>query len=467
MRTFLTRAAIGCYVLAACVYGFHALDTNPQYDNQVTRYAQEAMVAVRNGTFGDYLLESRKYPTIYTAPFVALYEPIYAIQGVLDQRTVFIASRMLTTLFGIGIFLVLWRIAKRTGQEWEAVILLMLSTIFLLFLSAIRPHIPVTFWTLATLLASIRYHEAPSTRRQWIMFACAVAAFGTLQNGLFAFIFPVWALGERLFSLRGMMRIAVRTLPWLILGAVIAYPFVLRPLFGLSSEGGADLGHGVGLQFSLLMPLHWVPQLLGGEIILFALAGWSLWHMRKTGWGEAWHAPVVLYSVLMVAVFGFHSAAAGRFFLPLIPLAALLALPIVPSIPKTGWYALLALVILLSLKLTWLALRPNTYQQTSMFLATRPAYITTIGQPIYFFTVDPRKQLPDVKNLDMFSTVVVPDYDETQQAAITDWVECFHAQSSPSTNQIVLLWNDTPFALWNLLRAGSLGPNLRTYCARS
>lgn len=460
----LTTSAIVAYAVTAVIYAQHGLDTNPQYDNQGMFYAQELIEELPNGHLGQFLLKERKYPLGHTLPFAVADGFMLLWHDEIPLRMMGHIARTVVLLFSLGTFIVLWRIGRRLEGGAESVLLLMTSLLFLLFTSAIRPHVPVTFWTLLTLLASIRLREHPTPVRTFLAFACAGCAFATLQNGLLAFLFPVWALLERPISLRQWITAGAWLIGSGIIAAIVGYPFIMAPLFG-GSAPSVDLGHEVGLHFNLLMPLHWGSQLLGGDIIVLALATYGLWRMRRDrSFPAAWMGIVCAYIALYLVIFALHTSAAGRFFMPLLPLCALVAMPSFLRM-RPQWRTIIPIIVLLvCAKFSWLALQPNTYQQVSTFIAMHPGKVGTVTQPAYFFTIPEEKRVVATDAVASIPMIVIPDYRPDMQEKVAARTPCFHAVSSRTTDDIVLLWNDTPLALWHLFEAISLGPNMTVFC---
>lgn len=459
--------AMAAYVAASLAYAAHGLDTNPQYDNQGLTYAADMIEDMRDGRLWPFLMQERKYPMAHVLPFVAVEEIILLGKDGITKQESFAIGRCVAMLFSLGMFLVLWRIARRLGTARETIVLFMTSVLILLFTSAIRPHVPTAFWTLMALLCSIRYREQSSTPRALAAFACAGIAFATLQSGLIAFVFPLWALLERPWSMRSTAKAGTWAFGTVLIATVIGYPFLLRPLFGRAALGGADLGHDVGLTFDVIgAPLHWIPQLLGGELALLVAAAAGVAPMvRSRKLPAPWVGAAGVYCALFFAVFGFHSIAQGRFFIPVLPVFALfgsLALRKYPAV--TVGAAMLVLAI--SIRLFWLAMLPNTYQEVSSFFATRDGKAGTVSQPGYFFVIPPERRVIESDSIADVRTIAIPDYDHASTAKMSKWTPCFHTVSSRTTDEIVLLWNDTPWALWHLFEASRLGPNMTVYCAK-
>src|SRR5260370_68704 len=90
----------------------------------------------------------------------------------------------------------------------------------------------VTAMTMWTFAASLRAHERDTSRGYGLAFGLAAFTFCTLQNGIFALIFPAWAylLRDGRLALR---RIFTRffigwVLVYLFVSVTIGYAFLLR-----------------------------------------------------------------------------------------------------------------------------------------------------------------------------------------------------------------------------------------------
>lgn len=471
LRRVFIGIAIAAYAVASVAYGVHAYNTNPQYDNQGMWNAQEAIIAASTGQFGSFVFEERKYPLLYSAPFAIAYEGLMiSTNGSFTDPSLFLLSRIISLLFILGTFLALWRIGTRLPNGIDATLLLMTSILFILFGSAIRPHMAVACLTMLSLLCSIRVRERPTILRTVSAFGCAMLAFCSLQSGIFAFIFPLWAILPRRFNVRRTAIAGLWTLAFLALAIPLGYPFLLRPLIGLSSTGGIDLGHDVGLHFAVLQPWHIFLQLLGGEPILLAASALGLIAIvRARSLPHPLFAPVLMYVAIFSVVFAFHTSAAGRFFIPIFPMLGLIGSVALAEASRTPFIrpALAVFIILIAMRIGWLAMTPNTYQQVNAFFLTQPGRVASLSQPGYFFDIPQEKRVSFPEQYVDIHTVAVPDYSDEQAKVLSAWPICFRSVASRTTDEIVLLWNDTPWALWHLFEASRLGPNLTVYCSPS
>lgn len=458
--------AIAAYAVAVLLYSMHGLDTNPQYDNQGISYAGDMLEDIQDGRLWPFLMRERKYPMGHILPFAAVAGTMILAGNDVSNHEAFVIGRVVTMLFALGTFLVLWRIARRLNMEFEATLLLMASVLFLLFTSAIRPHTPTAFWTLLALLCSIRLREYPSVPRAIMAFGSAGLAFATLQSGLFAFIFPLWAMLERPWSKRQLAVAGAWAATSLGLATAFGYPYLLRPFVGRMAIAGADLGHDVGLEFNVVAgPLHWIPQFIGSELFVIIASAVAIVGMKRNRSLPApWIGAILVYCGVFALAFGFHTITTSRFFIPTLPMLALLGATALHSSKPIVRSALAVVVILVCAKFGWLALQPNTYQLVSEFGKQQQGKIGTVSQPGYFFDIPQEKQVLETDSLADVSAIVIPDYDDETRSKMSKWTPCLHATASRTTDEIVLLWSDTPWALWHVFEASRFGPNMTVYC---
>lgn len=466
--TLLLYAAV--FIASILTYAWHGLPhTNPQYDNQVIWYAADMREAIKKGTIGTFLTESRKYPLAYVVPYAIgeeIVERAAAMRGSFaTQSDGYLLGRFITLLYAAGLFWITWRLSERLTGGRSAALLLSFSILTFMFASAIRPHLPVAFWTAATLAASVRLRDKPDARSQLLAWGSAFCAFATLQSGVFAFIFPLWALVEHPGNVRSWAK------PLLIAAVVglaslaFGYPFVIASLLGAGPDVGVDLGHDVGFALGFGHGWRVVTQLIGSEIVLlaFGAAGARLIWKHPEGRESVWIA-IAAYWVSFFAVFAFHSNGMSRFFLCALPLAALAGAVAFDRAPRWLRVAVTVFMMVAYVKFAWLAVQPSTYQQITSFAAGRPGAVgLSVNIPSYFTTI-PNDRFPDSPNDGRFLTAVMTEMDKVQLKG--GWEECGRFVASRTTNEIVLLWNDTPWALWHVFEAKALGPNAVAFCAR-
>jgi hypothetical protein len=464
----LVKLLLVAYAAATFVYGMHALATNPQYDNQVMFYADELRAGFRHHEMGKFLATPRKYPLLYVAPFAAAIETVERFHHgkMLENAAYYGTGRALSIFYAAATLWVLWLLGRRlNGEGMSALILLLTSVLFLLFTSAIRPHIPVTLFTLLAFWYALKLRDDPTRWNTAATFGSAMIAFCTLQSGLVAFVFPAWAYLCVHSGRIGIWKAAGISALCAALCFPIGYPFALAGLFGADVSTGIDLGHDIGLHFSLLHPFTIAALLLGsGPFILVFAALTMVRVLRGKAALPPGYLPALGVIILFAVLFAFHPISSSRFFLPIVPLLALLGARSFARAPRWAWRSIVLVTILGCLRLSWLALQPNTYQLAGDFAVTKQGLINVLNQPAYFFPIPEKRIVRDAAMLSDLHTIIIPDY---VAGHVPDGLEqCAHMKSSQLTDEIVLLWNDTPWALVELFSARRLGPNLRVYCQK-
>lgn len=442
--------------IAAVTYLFHYVGINPQYDNQGLWNGIDLLKAMHEGSVAEFLLAVHKYPLFYMLHFTAA----FSFTPELALSSVFLIGRLITFAYGCGIVVLLTKVSRKLGVGTDATLLLLTSILFLMFTSAIRPHIPVTFWTLAAFTSSLWMKENPTAPRTALAFGCALFAFCSLQNGLLAFIFPVWGYIYGRWNVRRAMATAAWLAGSMMLAVPLGYPFLLARLAGVQEDVGIDLGHNVGLHYSFAQGVIVFLQLLGSGpfLFLFGAVGIAL-VVRHWKSMETWQVPALIYIAIFTALFFFHTSAASRFFLPVLPLLALFGARALRACPDWVRGAMLLFVAVVFARFTWLSTQPNTYQQASAYLAERSGSIVPAGIPAYFYEL-PTERFTTTE-ADAAYMLIQHDGKTTVDAP---WNRCAQFIASTTTDDIVLLWNDTPWAYVEALHARSFGPNIDAYC---
>jgi hypothetical protein len=425
---------LACYAAALVAFFFHALDVNPQYDTQALSSAYDLLRSP-----GGAWLADRKYPLFYTLPFAALFKLVSLFTGPFSEQTGFLLGRMVTVLFALGTLALTGMLSRKLYGRFDAALLLLTSVLFFTFSTAIRPHVPLAFWTLLAFSCSLR------AGRRWTIaaFLSASAAFCTLQSGLLAFLFPVWALRR---ASGGVDQILQYLIPSLLLCLVLGYPSLFSSVFD------PTLGHDEPIRFSVSHGLRVWLRFIGSELFVLAFAAW--------GW-RRWRIPVVRWFIVgYFLLFSFYATADARYFIVTLPFLSLVGAGMIGDRLRA---VLAVLVVVVSARFGTLALRPNTFEQVAAFLGPRDGLFGSIGYPEYFYPL-PASRVIEKGAFDMMTFVVAPDALNTRADAELE--ECFRATSSRTTDANVLLWVETPWALWHLLEATALGPNLTVYCKR-
>ncbi len=445
--------------LGALAYALHSVSNNQQYDNQVIWYAWDLLAVRTPADLFAFLGESHKYPIGYIVPFAAVYKVgTWVIADFLPYHQ-YLFGRLFTLVWTVGTFFFLYKTEPK--YKWESIVLLASSLVFLLFASAIRPHGPVAFWTLLSAYLSFRAVRN-NGHRGWIAgsLGAAFMATITLHSGIFAFIFPAWALA-RSKSMVDIFRAALWCGVAVFAALIAGYWQIFANFSGVLS--GSVVGHeGVTLSFDIFKPVKLLPFFIGSDVLLFVCAGYALWK-RKTLLQDIPYVPIVIYLVVFFVAFGFQPISAGRFFLATFPFLALLGAPAFAHFPLPVRTGVLIFLCFAWIKLCVLALTPNTYQQIGAFITPQQGLFGAIGQPTYFFPIDSERAVIEEEDVRTMQFMIVPDYSKNITPP-AGWTQCLHAKSSPFTKEIVLMWNDTPWAYIELFATRRLGPSMKVYC---
>ncbi|MBI5155753.1 hypothetical protein HZA45_00610 [Candidatus Peregrinibacteria bacterium] len=495
---------------AALALLFHNPAANPQNDTQMIPYALQFLRSLSTGDIGGAFFAMRKYPLLpvmVLAAFDTVTIGILFVTGQVSsiaqltsvavlQPTPFVLTARLFVLLSAIVSIVL--AMKTVKRLWPAVPsvsvvpLLLSSALFFVFATSVRPHIPSIAMTLLTLIASIQLAKRKGWRREFLAFGAASLAFATLQNGVFAFIFPVvaWLSEDNRFQWKQLIR---PRLPFLlVLGFLAAslagYVYLWGALFGYGGQFGMGLGSTdldyhpwQGHGFRSLGVL-----LLGSEPLLLIAAIFGVIHIfyqRKNSHPMVWS--MLAYVGAYVLFFGLNDVSPQRYFLAILPLLAILGAPALFRYRSLFWAAIL-LGCFVSGRFLSLGLIPDTYQQAEAFLKKQTTGVIASQIPPYFLGIAPTRagivtprtekerfllslpdDIPDARPLlpmdewQKASVVVVYPWNVPQE--LLQWSLCQSIVSVPVTDS-VLLWGETDWALWVLLRAKALGPSIDVYC---
>ncbi len=457
--------------IATIAFFTHALEKNPQFDTQGIRYGGELIDAIEKNKAWEWLtqLPARKYPLLYIIPFSLGYEVLAFLRGGLDHVTlphIHLTARIVTLLYSIGTILFLVLTARRLRlSQTDALLLLFSSVLFFLFTTAVRPHGAVMFWTLVTYYSSLHVQDKPSARWTVLSFASAACALATLQSGIFAFFFPLWAVCTQSRSVKNKSIGLTYAIFFGIAGALIGYPFLLQGIQH-TQTGAVDvsMGHDIGFDFRLqLVPIKlWM--LFNSELILwiFGIIG-IVQLFKKRDILKNPLLPAICYCILFLAVFAGHSITATRFFLPLFPLLALLGVHAFSVFPRFTRPVLTVFLILLYVKLAFLGFRPDTFEQASAFMRDKPGTIAT-AVPSYFLTIPPERFIQKQEELPEASFIVTD-----QEESVRNFPICATFVSSRyaflfAENRSPFLWNAVEWPLVFVFETRTLGPNLFVHC---
>ena len=459
------------FLLAVIAFCLHDYVANPQPDNQVLRYGYELDVTARYGGLTDILLNVRKYPLLYAVPIAVLRVPLSLITDLrpgeiypFTEPSIFL-GRIYAFLYAGATFIVFSKLAKRLFGTDDAMALLQTSLMFFLFSSAVRPHIPVTCWTLLALLYSLRLRESHRTSDGCMAFGSALVAFCTLQNGLLAFIFPIWAFNAGHLGIRRTLQTVGIVFVCLLLAVPLGYPFLLAPWFGHPGEFGFDLGHNAGSSLSFTHAFSLLGMMLGSDVFILLFAGIGLWRMWA---GKDTYFPgckvMLVYITVYLLLFSFQTVADARFMMPILPMLVLIGATAFARSPTWVQTVILSLFIIIFLKYSYLGFHNNTYQQTRDLLGSEVGTVGVIGGvPTYHYNF-PISAMSEYT--DDLRYVVSPALD-MQGKEHMGWELCHRIVASSMSDNDMFLWTEVPYALWYVLESRSLGPNINVYCRES
>ena len=440
---------------------------------QLVTYTMQMLQSVQDGNIWEYLMTPRKYPLFPSLILGVLYlglsgglliagavESVSALGSyfLVEREALYLVSRLFVFAMSVGSVVLVYRIATilhgETRFGYAALILLGSSVIFPVFSTAIRPHMPVMFMTLLTVYWSMKLQEDKSLKNELWAFGSAALAFCTLQNGLLAFVFPVFASGYR------PKRILFFGLIAGICSVVIGYPFLIQTAFDglkLGALGNTyfDGGGFTGESMKAIAMLF-----IGSEFLLtvFSVGGLCVvWRQKKSLFCIV---PILVYLVVYVLFFGMQTGSVMRFFFPMIPFLAMIGAPALVAAPHTVRYIFIVFVVLVHIKLGFLGIRPDTFERTHDALMRYPDARIATHLPYYFLDIPPALPLESYRESDIVVTRAGFEPDE-----FSGFERCAEFGTTPSS-QDGLLWSDSDrdwllLRLWDLK---NLGPTIRIYC---
>lgn len=466
MRT-LTIVVLGTYVAALIAFFAHDLVVSPQPDAELLIYAHQLYKTIGTDWFDDFYFVERKYPFLFLflVSFLLRFTlwvfdasvPLWSSGmtqlevGTVWTMVIYGTGRLAIVLCALGTLWLLRRMSRKLFGNSAAVLLLLSSPLFFVFSTAVRPHVAVAFWTLLSLFFAIKLHE----RKTWWVgagaFGAALLAFCTLQNGIFAFIFPLWGL---LFPRPTWRRTVIgicATVACLGAAVFLGYPFLMK-----GATTGIELGHKIETHWNGAGFRHLSNSVFGGELFLWLFAAISmiLFARRRVPF-HAVILPILIFIGSYIALFGMHGSTLIRYWIIFLPLLALLGAPAYKRMPAMARAAFLIMILLMYAKFTVLALKENTYQAVLQAVAHRAEPITVL-LPQYAHTELPSR-ITEPEN----ASIAVANAVEEQLAS---WNVCSRIVASPITDQNMFLWVDVPWAYYHLLFTKRLGPNLAVYC---
>jgi MFS family permease len=514
VERFLRLLSITLCITAATAvvpYLFQSLTVDRQADTQLISQTLQLLHSVQQGTVVDFLLSVRKYPLLPSWMLSGLYGLLFVLLigiGRIDDIAgiypylmdspveLYFVNRFFIFISAIATGYIVSKISRLlfpTVPALYAPAVLTMSLLFLVFATAVRPHILTAFWTTLTLWASLEFTTHKQRAWQLAAFASAAGAFCTLQNGLFALLFPVLATiytedGFRWRQLVSKKLFFVLCIVGMI-SVFVGYPFLLGKLFGIHDTPlGFDLGHNylepgqrwTGAGFVILLEMA-----VGQEPLLaiFFVLGLILL-LRQRLWKHTRIQMLLLYLAVYILCFGFYAGSQPRFFLVLLPLAAVIG-GYAAYRYRTLFIACSVIAILMHGRLALLGIRPVTLDTAAQIVSTHTTGSIYSEFPWYMLGIPPtqesiieprmekerfiKAQPSDLPNARPY--VSSPgDADILVMHASTtippNWMSCEEALSSPSAPSVdrVFLWNEMPWGFYWIFRATHMGPNITIYC---
>lgn len=464
-QNYLFLGVIVSFCAALVAFYFHAIDLNPQADTQGIRYSLELGRAWRIGGLWDWLtlLPPYKYPLLYFAPFTFAEELLYGSRITLIQAHYI--TRFITLIYALGTIFIVRSIARDFfGQSRTTIVLLCTSITFFMYATAVRPHIVVTFWTILSLFFSTKFSSQKSLKYLFASYAAAACAFATLQSGIFAYIFPMWALLSTGLSARKVLTTFFLLACFGVAGLLFGYPYFIHALSeGLSlGDVSAGMNHGTGtfLNPSLIPVKIW--HFFTTDIFLVLSAIISV---RKTNEKERnIMIPLLIYMGVFFVVFGMQPITSTRFFLPTVPMLAICGTKALLRFPKAET-ALSVLCVLVYAKCTYLGVIPNTFQQASTYVMSHEGLLIT-SMPSYFLNIPRIKYANKNAHASRFFYLLRSD-EHIPTVESLPLCASFTATTLPTSwanTTYMFFWNEVEWPYLYLFNAKSLGTNLRLYC---
>ncbi|MDB4978772.1 MAG: hypothetical protein JWM56_958 [Candidatus Peribacteria bacterium] len=517
MRAIFSRAGhwlplvvLAAAGLACTAFLFHGLQVNRQPDPQLLNFAFGFLDAVRQHHLADFLLTVRKYPLL---PSLVLAGSSLCVLGgmfvtgmlhsmhdayvlvVMGSAAVHFVSRLWIVASAVATLVTLDLVAARLFpaiRRGVVVPILLSSTIFLLLATAIRPHMVVTCFTVLSFYYSLRLAESKTPWHMMAAFGTALVAFCSLQNGLFAFLFPVW--GFLMVGGRPEMRRLLHRQLWLalaicgVLAVLLGYPFLVNLLLGRPVHLTFDLGHdyiatepkwtGGGFLYLLML-------LRGTEMAMAILAAWTCVRQRQLIRTHPGLLIILVYVALYVLCFGLYAGSSMRFFLPILPFLALLAVPSFALLPSVIKHIFWCLVILLHVKLGVLALLPDTYDIARLFVLQQTSGTIASDFPFYYLDIPPTRSsiatpgMEKERYIRSLSAdlpharpyVPLPEWQRAdvlvlrtrENQTFTGFSPCYGVASLPWSYD-VFLWGEVDWSVFGIVQTKRLGPPLTVYC---
>jgi len=288
-------------------------------------------------------------------------------------------------------------------------------------------------------------------------FGSAIAAFCTLQNGLFAFIFPLWGYLWGRWTLKRFMVCLLILLISLGISVLLGYTFLINSLLGNALDVGITMGHKLNIGFNPRSILQVLVMLVGSEFFLTFFTVWALVLAARRGEGIRKEIiPIFMYLTVYILVFGFFSNGYPRYYIVTLPFLAILGAPVLLN-KKHLELLLLAFIVIIFAKFAYLGFKQNTYQLAGTVAAeTKLPVITDI--PEGFMTLYKGQYSPKGT---LGPRMIIVKRGQNPGLPLAD--PCFRFDSSHS-DQNMFLWTNTNWGLYHIFEAKALGPSLEVYC---
>jgi hypothetical protein len=492
---------------------FHALPSVRQVDVQHMELAFRLLESMKHGGMLAFIFAPLKYPFLPIVIHAFLYAIIFFLLigiGVIPSLSqemleayiftgpaaIHFVTRLTSVLMGVLLLVYLYRASKLLFPDrssWGAVILMLSSMLFLTFVTAMRLHVPEVALTFITFFYSIKLSEEKTLHYELFAFGSAVLAFSILQNGLFAFIFPVTAhlidqkktQWRRLFS----MRLIILIILSLFVSSLLGYPFLWKQLF-MEHHIGFGLGntdiqqapwgiHGFRIALHAMMMNEFFP-------FIFACFTLILWKRGEIRLHPLFYA-VALYIILYLIFFGSIAWTTQRYFLPFTPFLALLGGVGLMRHPRL-FAVFCVFLAIVHLKFTSLALLPDSLDQAREFVQRETKGVVMLAIPHYEIGIPPTRSsiktprmererfylaqeadqaeardLVTIEELSTAQTAVFLREDSNISLLDSSWKLCKDLSTAPYP-EAMFLWSEVDWPFYRIFRTKALGPSLSIYC---
>jgi hypothetical protein len=500
--------------LAALAMLFHSVHLTRQVDVQHISYAFQLLQSLHEGSPAEFFLTPKKYPMMLVVPLAVLYAgvlgflrltgtlPSFSAHDVeqivfLDPSGIYFVTRLAALICGVLLVYTVYNISKKIYPHvspWFAVMLLLSSLMLLTFVTAMRPHVPEVFFTFLAFAVSYNFAQSKTRRNALLAFGSATLAFCVLQNGLFAFIFPLWAWiyeegridVSRLWKKPHWIAFLIGSF---FLASIIGYPYLWKQVL---VNHAVELGLGNDEDtiqspwgFSGFKTLFTI--LIGSETFLTVFALYAfVRHLRKIELLHPFLWSAVAYMACYALLFGSIYWTPGRYFLPFVPFLAIIGGPALASLKKAH-IPLAVIIAVIHLKFALLGFMPDTFDQARAYILqdTRGTIATNI--PHYFLDIPPTRASIGAPTMEKEkfllrlpedlpfarSYISLSQAEQADVVALTSrmninlsdqWIACAQFIAAQNTFGTMFLWSEVEWGLFYILKTQRLGSNIIVYC---